>query len=246
MPLTPTRVLRVFGYAMFFDGVDDYVLVPYSASIDFSGVRQLTYCGWINLITPTRGDLYITLFFGTDYWDIYWRATDDSPYFQWRGTDGVVRAFLKDGLYLARRVFHHICFSMDFTGSQSSLEVVDGVLQASSTITQMFSEANRSVPFPETTFNGYIVQVLLYSRALSDSEIAWNYLYPDNPVRNGLVLWLQADPSYVKDVDGDGILEWVDLSGYGNHGKVYGATLVQLVKTPSRVLSPARVSSPAR
>jgi hypothetical protein len=93
---------------------------------------------------------------------------------------------------------------------------------------------------------GYIAQVLIYSRALSDSEIQWNYQNPDKPIRNGLVLWLQADPAYVKDIDGDGIPEWIDLSGYNNHGKIYGAQLVQLIKTPARMLTPARVLKPAR
>jgi hypothetical protein len=93
---------------------------------------------------------------------------------------------------------------------------------------------------------GYIAQVLIYSRTLSSSEILWNYSNPDNPVRNGLVLWLQADPNYVKDIDGDGVLEWVDLSGNNNHGKIYGARLVQLIKSPTRTLSPARILSPAR
>jgi hypothetical protein len=93
---------------------------------------------------------------------------------------------------------------------------------------------------------GFISQVLIYSRALSDSEIQWNYQYPDKPIRDDLVLWLQADPAYVKDIDGDGILEWIDLSGYGNHGKIYGAQLVQLIKTPARVLKPVRILKPLR
>jgi hypothetical protein len=95
-------------------------------------------------------------------------------------------------------------------------------------------------------FPGYIYRALIYSRALSNSEVQWNYQYPDNPVRNGLVLWLQADPAYIKDIDGDGVLEWVDLSGFGNHGKIYGARLVQLTKTPTRTITPYRVSSPKR
>ena len=89
-------------------------------------------------------------------------------------------------------------------------------------------------------------QLLVYTRDLSDSEVQWNYLYPDNPVRNGLYVWLQADPNYIKDIDGDGVLEWVDLSGYGNHGKVYGAMLVELVKTAKMVLTPARVLKAVR
>jgi hypothetical protein len=79
-----------------------------------------------------------------------------------------------------------------------------------------------------------VVLVRLYSRALTDDEIKWNYRYPWNPVRNGLVLWLHAHPDYVKDIDGDGILEWVDLSGNNNHGKIYGAQLVELIRAPAR------------
>jgi hypothetical protein len=60
------------------------------------------------------------------------------------------------------------------------------------------------------------------------------------------VLWLQAHPDYIKDIDGDGIPEWIDLSGYGNHGKIYGAQLVQLIKTPARLLPPNRVLASAR
>jgi hypothetical protein len=80
----------------------------------------------------------------------------------------------------------------------------------------------------------YSAQILIYSSALSGSEILWIYQYPDNPVKNGLVLWLQAHPDYVKDIDGDGVLEWIDLSGYGNHGKIFGATLVKLIRDPVR------------
>jgi len=89
-------------------------------------------------------------------------------------------------------------------------------------------------------FQGYVAQVLIYSRALSDEEIRWNYMYPDNPVRNGLVLWLHWDSIDVER----GI--WYDRSGFGNHGTIYGAALVQIVKQPRRTLSPARILAPVR
>ena len=204
-------------YAWHFDGVDDYVSIPYSASIDFSDVKRLTYCGWVNLVSPTRGDIYIHLFTGTDQWQVYWRATDDSPYFQWSDTSNVTRALLKSGLYLTRGAFHHVCFSMDFTGSQPSIEVVNGVLQASSVITQMFNEVNRNADFPETTFNGYIAQVLLYSHVLSSSEI--NNVYAYNIVNSsGLVLFL--DPTFYNGT------HYIDLSGSGNHGVPHGVARV--------------------
>jgi hypothetical protein len=94
--------------------------------------------------------------------------------------------------------------------------------------------------------NVMVSQFQFYSRPLSDQEIQWNYINPDNPVRNGLVLWLKADPAYVKDIDGDGLLEWLDLSGFNNHGKIYGARLVELIRTPARTLPVARALPVAR
>jgi hypothetical protein len=127
---------------------------------------------------------------------------------------------------------------------------VDGVLKASRTVNKQRYTPNTdlqigSVSF-QTVYPFMISNTLIYSRALTDSEVRWNYLYPDNPIRNGLVLWLKADPQYVKDIDGDGVLEWLDLSGFNNHGKIYGARLVELIKTPARALPVARLVPVAR
>jgi intein/homing endonuclease len=65
-----------------------------------------------------------------------------------------------------------------------------------------------------TFTNGLISEVLIYNWALSPDEISWNYQNFYNPVRDGLVLCLIADPQYIRDIDGDGRLEWIDLSGY--------------------------------
>jgi len=76
-----------------------------------------------------------------------------------------------------------------------------------------------------THWQGYIAYIRLYNRAPSQSEILHNYRNPNNPVRSGLVLWLDA-----RNVIGN---KWYDLSGYGNHGTIYGATLVTLPNPPS-------------
>ena len=240
MPLSPRRTLKQFKYAMYFDGVDDYVKVANNPSLNPSQgtwiIRNLLrpsdgrfraiagkydydsslgkYTGWDFYIDP--GNVYIFFFRYPQYINI----NDNSPQFN---------------------VFSF--YALANNGSESRL-YRNGALIATA-----------SMQFPSPTpwdiyigtrrpgdLQGYhmIAQFLFYSRALSDSEILWNYQYPDNPVRNGLVLWLQADPRYIKDIDNDGVLEWIDLSGFNNHGKIYGAQLVQLVKTPSRVLKPAR------
>jgi hypothetical protein len=79
-----------------------------------------------------------------------------------------------------------------------------------------------------------------YSRALEDWEISHNFRYPYDPVKKGLEVYLLAHPDYIADIDGDGVLEWIDLSGNNNHAKIYNAQIVELVKQPARVLARAR------
>ncbi len=71
-------------------------------------------------------------------------------------------------------------------------------------------------------FKGYIYEVLIYDRALTKDEVLHNYNNPDNPVRDGLIVWLKADPSTVRGNT------WVDLSGNGNNATLYNAQLIQL------------------
>jgi len=64
--------------------------------------------------------------------------------------------------------------------------------------------------------------ILIYSRALSASEINHNMSNPNNPIRDGLVLWLDAracDTS--KNI-------CYDLSGNNNHGTMYNVSIVTL------------------
>jgi len=133
--------------------------------------------------------------------------------------------FTYNGTYISPVLNGSIVSQQSFTGTLTYDEPID----------------IGGVPNKSWFFNGYISQVLLYTQALSSSEIQWNYLYPENPIRNGLVLWLQADPNNIKDIDNDGVLEWIDLSGNNNHGKIYGATLTQLVKPAIRILPKARI-----
>jgi len=71
-------------------------------------------------------------------------------------------------------------------------------------------------PSAESYFRGFIAFIRVYNRTLSPDEITWNYQHPENPVRNGLVLWL-APRSYDPTTG-----KWYDLSGNGNDGTAYG------------------------
>jgi hypothetical protein len=78
--------------------------------------------------------------------------------------------------------------------------------------------------YSSSFFNGLIADVQVYNRALSEYEIKWLHNNgkgrPFSAIRDGLVLWLDPSrwrgSSYVKD-----------LSGYGNHGVIYGAKRVR-------------------
>ena len=63
-------------------------------------------------------------------------------------------------------------------------------------------------------WNGLIAFVRIYNRALTLKEIHYNMLNYHNPVRDGLVLWLDFEEGC-----GDKVY---DKSGYGNHGTIYG------------------------
>ena len=70
--------------------------------------------------------------------------------------------------------------------------------------------------------NGKIYLVLIYNRALSDSEVQAIYNDPLNPPTDGLVLW------YAPDSVDTASNVWTDKSGNGNDGQINGATYVPL------------------
>jgi hypothetical protein len=75
-------------------------------------------------------------------------------------------------------------------------------------------------------FNGYLTHVHIYpDKALTVDEINKNMKTPDDPVRDGLKLYYSVKLRNIRDVDHDGVPEILDLSGYNNHGKIYGAKL---------------------
>jgi len=65
------------------------------------------------------------------------------------------------------------------------------------------------------SFYGQIWRFLAYNRELSEEEIRWNYENPTNPIRDGLVTWIDMSRGWGSKV--------VDHSGYGNHGKIVNA-----------------------
>jgi hypothetical protein len=68
---------------------------------------------------------------------------------------------------------------------------------------------------------GEVLYVMIYNRALSDTEVSAIYTNPYSPPTDGLILWLKMD-------EGTGTVVY-DSSGQGNNGTIYGAKWVSSV-----------------
>jgi len=246
MSKAPVRTLRVFRYAMYFDEVDDYVDVK-----PFPLGGESTVEAWfhdINIYTNYWGTVFGWFYNWNNYAIMNHQGNTGRQKYGYMISGVGLAAISSDiipsrfvhgtGVFSASKGFAKLYWDATVVGSRTFTPLSQPVWLATKVCVGHFNNY--------CWFNGYIVLVRVYSRALSEDEIAWNYNNPDNPIRDGLVLWLQANPDNIKDIDGDGVLEWVDLSGYNNHGKIYGATLVEVIKAPSRVLAPSRILPPAR
>jgi hypothetical protein len=241
---------------MYFNGVNAYVVIP----LTVYGWSAITVQQWIYAFHPKANAYYsrftnigdpttVSFYFGTNnfydytfiYLYFYAKKPDGSLYNAPYGVNILPYVMNKWGntafkltpsklLYLYVN-YNQLLKSWDYSDTTTILEVDPSTATYPDRYKRLVLGAG-TVAIENMKMMQY--QLLIYTRDLSDSEIAWNFNYPDNPVRNGLYVWLQAHPSYVKDIDGDGVLEWIDLSGFGNHGKIYGATLVQLIRDPVR------------
>jgi len=198
-----------------FDGVDDFV----ELSQGFYDPYNVTFMAWVRQESEKAGKAHI----GGD-----WLSDPDNRGFDILFVDSsFLRVELKTGYFdtpggsVTWGKWHHIAIRYSSAELGKIEAFIDGKLVASHDYTDAVS--TQSHPFclgkrgaGGDYWNGVIVGVLFYNRALSEDEIQWNYLHPDNPVRDGLVLWLKLD-------EGEGTKVF-DYSGQNNDGTVNGAT----------------------
>jgi hypothetical protein len=66
-------------------------------------------------------------------------------------------------------------------------------------------------------FYGLISSIFIYDASLSANQVSQLYSTLSPPTTSGLLIFLKADPRYLYDINWDGWVDWIDLSGNGNH-----------------------------
>ena len=220
MPRRMPLSLGFDRYALYFDGEDDYVELPANdvlrvTSGDFTCEIMFKYLG--------RNGNYPSII-AIDYdWGVGGFALSaetypDSPF---AVCDGAAQ--LK--LYMKTKVGVGEIHYYVIRKYGSTWEIwLDGKLDAKDELSSGKTGGSRfkicGEPEVPRYVKGIVYFVRLYNRALSESEICYNLLNYHNPVRDGLVLWLDFEEGH-----GDKVY---DKSGYGNHGTIYGAKWIKV------------------
>ena len=240
MPLTPTRIQRIPPKALYFDGVDDYV------TVGLSGYYEVTVEMLLKpVLQPSDKRTFLLAFDEPLSLDIVY-----DPRYSPKGIRGYPKGEAAGTMlfvaYTLTEEWQDTTMYWKWGESNNTFKLwVNGSYVGEYTDTKDIGNPKEYTVLKlfklyDYPYKGYTAFVRIYSRALSDSEIRHNFYNPDNPVRDGLVLWLHWDSIDV----GAGV--WYDKSGYGNHGTIYGAQLVNIIKSPTRILTPARLLSPVR
>ncbi|MCD6131817.1 MAG: hypothetical protein J7J61_06935 [Candidatus Hydrothermae bacterium] len=211
----PRRLFR----GLSFDGIDDYVEVPSSNALKVSSGLTLYVKG--KLTIEISKQLYSRgAFAGKGLEDYVIQIEQEANRVRGKIIDskGAPHYTLYTGD--ATKVHDYV---LTFNGYVQKL-FVDSSLVDSTSWSGEIRQSDNSLLIGSLANIHYlgleIYTILVYSRALSDSEIKYIYNNPHNPPQDGLVLWLS--PGSIDPING----KWWDLSPYGNHGTIYGATVV--------------------
>jgi len=240
VPQQAKRNLRAVPKALYFNGVNNYVSIASSDSLKLNA--SFTIIGWLRFPPGVAGSRGIVQKNpkAADYDYMLYLASLGYPGMYFKNPTGTVY-YVDEAVDRRDNAWH--MWAGAFDGRYLSL-YIDASLKGT---TDTGGTTVRTSDTPLSIFygwggyaKGYASSVLIYSRALSQDEILWNYNYPDNPVWNGLVLWLHWGSIDVANG------KWWDKSGNGNHGTIYGATLAQLQLPSRQTLSPFRILSLVR
>ena len=178
------------GGALFFDGVDDYIEIPSSSSLN-SIVSQITILAWVKTNYTQRGTIVANWYYDKSVDPKVNKRSyvctvneDGKPDFGLSG-DGKSGTFIKSVESIDRNEWTHLAFVSN--GSTMSI-YVNGRLTASAEAPSEIYRSNRNVyigvwnakepegPEFNTFFKGIIDEIKIYRRALSYEEILQDYM----------------------------------------------------------------------
>jgi hypothetical protein len=215
------------GGSIRFDGVDDFVNIPYNSSLDIP--TAITVEVWVKYASQGEigggGRTYSVLSYKGYPWT--WLLEDISGQFNFRistTSDGDSR--LDSNYYHGVERWDHVACT--YNGTTQAI-YVNGILQNSKSLTGTIITSGTTIELGtygtgDYSFNGWLANHRVYNRALTASEILQNYQAeqyrfetPAGPVTNGLLLYWDA--GNLDSYPGTGTTIY-DLSGNGNNGNV--------------------------
>ena len=192
------------GTAYGFDGVDDYVKIPDSSTLDLPS--SFTYELWIypNQVSYQKGLIMKdnSLYIKHDSRFIVGVNTDSEPFDWFTTSDGITA-----------NAWHHCVFTRDGATSTGKL-YIDGVLKATRTITGNWLVSAYDMKFgwsgSDEYYNGKMDEVAIYDHALLGTEITEHYQnglagqgYCDPPLRPvallGYIIYRSGNTYYVQN-----------------------------------------------
>lgn len=172
-----TRVQEGFGRALSFDGVDDYVEIPDAPSLQI--INQLTIIAWINETGRKPIAKIVSRRSGSYF---YFLGIDNGKPYGGVG-DGLSHSITIKSFTMPLNEWHYLAFVYDDNNNKMYL-YYDGILKETVNTTislpaKIGVKLSIGADFEGTQsfFNGLIDEVLIYNRALSESEIRAIYNY---------------------------------------------------------------------
>ena len=200
-----TWVRGVKGYALRFDGENDYVDVPDSSLLDLTG--DFTLIVWVNEFSHAQGQPYENHILSKHKPDVNsdgsWRFSigkNDIPFFISYPpyTDYQSRPHIYANTSLSINAWHFVALTFSKEGKYAAF-YIDGKMTAQGRIDFEIENTPRDLFIgaengEKNYFNGTIDEVRIYNRALSADEIKQLYeqyvSQPNNPGGNGMnYLW---------------------------------------------------------
>jgi len=192
-----TPAQTVWGNALSFDGIDDYVEVLHTEALN---AFPLTVSAWINTTNwdgqpgvinkyfASSGDGFNLFLFGGNIRAWYFRNPENRVY---QGLDGG---------YVADGTWHHVAFTV---GNDQGKLYVDGALKATKVWTGSPGPPNTAEPLrlglyppgvnPNGYFQGRMDEVRIWNVERSQEQIAADMLHPLTGTEPGLVAYWKFD-----------------------------------------------------